>query len=128
MTWGMPIPGARQPRTWGHRSLLASARSICDQSTVKLRWKRPDGDVSTQEEIPFADRGGAFGSASADLRFTAAVAAFGMILRGSAEKGDATLPLVARIAGDALGPDAGGYRAEFLDLVRRAQSLREGQP
>ena len=43
-----------------------------------------------------------------------------MILRDSEHKGTATLPLVAEIAGTALGRDAAGYRAEFLDLVRKA--------
>ncbi|MEI8228323.1 MAG: VWA domain-containing protein [Planctomycetota bacterium] len=92
--------------------------------TVKLRSKRPDGDTSVLEEVPLADRGGAFERASADLRFASAVAAFGMILRSSEEKGDATLPLVAKIAAGALGPDNGGYRAEFLDLVRKAESAK----
>jgi Ca-activated chloride channel family protein len=46
-----------------------------------------------------------------------------MILRDSEHKGTATLPLVAEIAGSAMGRDAGGYRAEFLDLVRKAAGL-----
>jgi Ca-activated chloride channel family protein len=92
--------------------------------TVKLRWKRPDGDTSTLAEVPLADRGAAFDEAPADLRFAAAVAAFGMVLRGSDQKGAATLPLVAKIAGGALGRDDGGYRAEFLDLVRKAEAAR----
>jgi Ca-activated chloride channel homolog len=92
--------------------------------TVKLRWKRPDGDTSTLLEVPLADRGGAFATAPADLRFAAAVAAFGMILRESDQKGEATLPLVAKIAAESLGRDEGGYRAEFLDLVRRAEAAR----
>jgi Ca-activated chloride channel homolog len=104
-----PAPAAVDPQA--SRELL----------TVKLRWKRPDGDTSTLLEVPLADRGGAFATAPADLRFAAAVAAFGMILRESPERGDATLPLVARIAGAALGRDESGYRAEFLDLVRRAE-------
>ncbi len=94
--------------------------------TVKLRWKKPEGDVSTLDEVPLVDRGGAFEQASADLRFAGAVAAFGMVLRNSEFKGEATLPLVAKIAAGALGPDQGGYRAEFLDLVRKAEALRDG--
>jgi len=90
--------------------------------TVKLRWKRPDASESTGLEVPLADRGPAFDEAPADLRFAAAVACYGMILRGSDQKGQATLPLVARIAAAALGRDEGGYRAEFLDLVRKAES------
>ncbi len=91
--------------------------------TVKLRWKQPEGDTSTLREVPLAEKGGAFDAASADLRFAAAVAAFGMILRDSAHKGTATLPFAAELAGSALGRDEGGYRAEFLDLVRRAEAL-----
>jgi secreted protein with Ig-like and vWFA domain len=92
--------------------------------TVKLRYKEPDGSTSRLVEQPLADGGESFEAASADLRFASAVAAFGMILRGGEHLGDATLPMVARIAAAALGPDAGGYRAEFLDLVRRAESAQ----
>ena len=92
--------------------------------TVKLRWKKPDGDTSRLVEVPLAEKGGAFAAAPADLRFAAAVAAFGMVLRESEHKGTATLPFVAEIAGSALGRDAGGYRAEFLDLVRKAEAVR----
>jgi Ca-activated chloride channel homolog len=91
--------------------------------TVKLRWKTPEGDRSDLLEVPLEAAGGTFEAASADLRFAAAVAAFGMILRDSDSKGTASLPLVADIAGSALGSDDGGYRAEFLDLVRRAEAL-----
>jgi len=91
--------------------------------TVKLRWKRPDGETSTLTEVPLADAGAAFSSASTDLRFAAAVAAFGMILRDSRHAGTATLGMVSEIAGDSLGSDEGGLRAEFLDLVRRAGEI-----
>ncbi len=91
--------------------------------TVKLRFKKPDGRESVLREFPLGDRGGDFEAASADLRFAAAVATFGMILRGSDQTGSATLDDVARIAGHAIGHDDGGYRAEFLDLVRKAGSL-----
>jgi Ca-activated chloride channel family protein len=96
--------------------------------TVKLRWKRPDASESTGLEVPLVDRGPAFDEAPADLRFAAAVAAYGMILRGSEQRGEATLPLVAKIAASALGRDDGGYRAEFLDLVRKAESLGASLP
>ena len=59
-----------------------------------------------------------------DFRFASAVAAYGMILRNSVQKGDATYEMVSRIAGESLGQDDGGYRAEFLDLVRKAQNLQ----
>ena len=104
----------------------AAAAAALDEATsrelltVKLRWKRPDGDTSTLTEVSLSEAGPAFAAASTDLRFAAAVAAFGMILRDSSHAGKATLGMVSEIAGDALGADEGGLRAEFLDLVRRA--------
>jgi Ca-activated chloride channel family protein len=119
-TGAEPLKYQPQPAA-APRAEAAASRELL---TVKLRWKRPDGDTSRLEEVPLADRGGAFEEASDDLRFAAAVAAFGMILRNSEHRGEATLPMVARIAGGSLGTDAGGWRAEFLDLVRKAESLR----
>jgi Ca-activated chloride channel family protein len=98
--------------------------------TVKLRFKQPDGDTSVLREVPLAARGGAFTEASANLRFAASVAAFGMLLRESPFAGDATFAWVATTAAKALGTDAGGWRTEFLDLVRQAAALsaQQGPP
>ncbi|MGI9448301.1 MAG: YfbK domain-containing protein, partial [Pirellulales bacterium] len=91
-----------------------------DLLTVKLRWKQPEGSVSTLKEFPLADRGGAFEESSDDLKFASAVASFGMLLRGSKESGEMSYKKVGQIAGESLGPDPGSYRAEFTDLVRKA--------
>jgi Ca-activated chloride channel family protein len=90
---------------------------------LKLRYKEPDGQTSKLLEYPLKDRGGQFNTASRDLQFAAAVASFGMILRGSEHRGAANLAAVAEIASATLGNDPGGYRAEFVDLVRKAQGL-----
>jgi Ca-activated chloride channel family protein len=91
-----------------------------DLLTVKLRWKQPDGSVSSLKEFPLADRGGVFEEASENLRFASAVASFGMLLRGSKESGGMTYEKIGQIAGESLGADPGGYRAEFMDLVRKS--------
>ena len=78
-------------------------------------------------ELTARDGGGRFGRASADFRFAAAVAAFGMVLRNSPHRGQATLPAVEEYAAGALGRDPNGYRAEFLDLVRKARNLAPGR-
>jgi secreted protein with Ig-like and vWFA domain len=91
-----------------------------DLLTVKLRWKQPEGSTSQLAEFPLADRGGDFEAASTDLRFAAAVASFGMLLRGSDQAGSVTFAKTAQIASEALGDDVGGYRPEFVDLVRKA--------
>ena len=91
-----------------------------DLLTVKLRWKQPEGSVSTLKEFPLADRGETFEEASDDLRFASAVASFGMLLQGSKESGEITYKKVGQMAGEALGDDPGSYRVEFADLVRKA--------
>ena len=70
------------------------------------------------------DGGGSFESASTDLRFGAAVAGFGMVLRGSKHRGDFGLSDAARIAEGALGDDVGGHRRGFVTLARKAEALR----
>jgi Ca-activated chloride channel family protein len=102
---------------------LTEAAGSGELLTLKLRYKEPDGQVSKLLEFAHKDRGGPFNAASKDLQFAAAVASFGMILRGSEHKGGGTLLAVSEIASGALGDDPGGYRAEFVDLVRRAQGL-----
>jgi Ca-activated chloride channel family protein len=101
-----------------------AAEPRAESLMVKIRYKAPDGDASQLVKGGVVDEGLPFGSASRDLQFAAAVAGFGMLLRDSPHKGDLTFPAVLEIAGSALGPDPGGYRAEFLGLAKKAQSLR----
>ena len=89
--------------------------------TIKLRYKQPDGDKSRLIERSVDNRVIPWQRVSRDFRFAAAVAAFGMILRGSEHRGSATLELVRELATEGRGRDVHGYRGEFIDLVERAQ-------
>ena len=91
--------------------------------TVDLRYKAPDGDVSKLLSFPAIDDGRDFAAASADFKFASGVAGFGMLLRASPHAGSLTWPGLLEMAGGAVGADPGGYRKEFLELVRKAQSL-----
>jgi len=93
---------------------------------VKLRWKAPDGSASTERDVPFVDRGEGARGADQDWRFAASVAAFGMLLRRSPYSGDADWRMVLDLAEGGLGRDEGGWRREFIDLVRHAQTLSGG--
>ncbi len=86
---------------------------------VKLRYKEPDGESSRLIEQAVID---ADPSASTDLRFAAAVAGFGMLLRGSEHCGDLSLGDVLDMARGAQGEDVEGYRAEFIKLVEAVNS------
>lgn len=94
---------------------------------VKMRHKKPDGDTSTLRELPVTDPGRGYGEASEDFRFAAAVASFAMLLRESPYKGNATFAAVLELADAARAHDPGGYRAEFLELVRQAKTI-SGRP
>jgi Ca-activated chloride channel family protein len=63
------------------------------------------------------------GAVPDEQRFAVAVAAFGQRLRGEKELGDFSYADIARLAGSARGQDPQGYRAEFVKLVRTAESL-----
>ena len=92
--------------------------------TVKLRHKKPEGDVSELTEKAFTDNGSKFENAAPDLKFAAAVAEFGMLLRQSQYKGNGTLGAVIEWAQEGKGKDLAGYRAGFIEMARKAQSLK----
>jgi Ca-activated chloride channel family protein len=96
--------------------------------TVKLRHKKPEGDVSELTERSFTDNGSKFENAAPDLKFAAAVAEFGMLLRDSQFKGKGTFGAVIEWAQEGKGPDRAGYRAGFIEMARKAETLkpREG--
>ena len=94
--------------------------------TVKLRYKKPESDKSELLERAVVDDGKQFANASADFKFAAAVAEFGMLLRDSEFKGSGTLGAVLEWAQEGKGADTNGDRAGFLELVRKAQVLKRG--
>jgi Ca-activated chloride channel homolog len=102
----------------------ASSGAASNESfTVKLRYKQPDGDKSRLIETGVVDGGRSFAEASDDLKFAAAVAGFGMLLRDSPQKGTLTYAGVLEIAQPATKHDPGGHRREFLAGVQRAKEL-----
>ena len=91
--------------------------------TLKIRYKKPDGDSSTKLEFPITDTGGSFAAATDDFQFAAAVASFGMLLRDSEHRGNTSYAAVLEIAEGGMGRDLHEYRVEFLQLVKRARKL-----
>jgi Ca-activated chloride channel family protein len=91
---------------------------------VKLRYKQPNGDTSTEVTVPVTDRQMSLHEASTDFKFAASVAGFGMLLRKSQHVGtDFDISDVRRLAVEGLGQDKEGYRAEFATLVAKARTL-----
>jgi len=91
--------------------------------TIKLRYKQPDGTTSTKVEIPVKGKLQKFDDTPDDFRFAAAVAEYGMILRGSEYLDQGSLTDVLEMARGARGTDEEGYRGEFIRIVRTTESL-----
>jgi len=103
------------------RELEPAARD--EWMTVAVRYKAPDSDTSKRFEVPMAGRPHALRDASDDLRFAAAVAIYGMVLRDSSHGGQASLAMAKRLANGARGSDEKGYRAAFIDLLEATTLL-----
>jgi len=104
----------------------APASSSGESFTLKIRYKKPDGDVSTKLEFPIRDEGMKYAQADVDFKFAAAVAEFGMILRGSEHKGNSTFGAALELAEEGRGSAPHDYRMEFVNLVKKAMGLRAG--
>ncbi len=91
--------------------------------TLKLRYKKPDENTSRLISRVLKDNSIAIEKTSNAFRFSAAVAEFAMLLRDSEFKGEASYDQVLETAGHATGKDETGYRAEFVQLVKKAALL-----
>lgn len=91
--------------------------------TVKLRYKQPDGNSSKLLQKSVIDASNIFEGSSNNFRFAAAVAEFGMLLRQSDFKQNASFAQVISLTEQSMGKDTEGYRSEFLKLVKSSQLL-----
>lgn len=91
--------------------------------TIKLRYKQPHGDISKLIIHPVTDENIAVVNTSNNFRFSAAVAEFGLLLRESAYRQNASYQQVDELARSAKGDDEDGYRSEFIQLVNKASGL-----
>ncbi len=111
-------------RYQSERSSTAQAKAG-EWMTVKVRSKPADASRSELQEVAMRGVPLAIADASEDLRFAAAVAQYGMLLRKSEHAGNASFADVARQAKAARGADTGGYRREFEDMVRDTMRLAD---
>ncbi|MGW8205384.1 MAG: vWA domain-containing protein [Hyphomicrobiaceae bacterium] len=93
---------------------------------LKLRYKLPREDKSRLIEVPIrsADAVKSIDAASKDVRFAMAVATFGQMLKGGNFTGTVSYDDVIALATKAKGDDPFGLRAEFVNLVRLAKSVK----
>ena len=104
--------------------VVKSAGKTDEMLTIKLRYKQPDGDKSQLIERPVMDKVLDKKGTSDNFRFAAAVAEFGMLLRDSEYKKDASYAHAAKLAKGAMGKDENGYRRELVDMIETMGALQ----
>ncbi len=92
--------------------------------TVKLRYKKPDEEVSRKLEVSVLSKD-VDKNPSEELSFIMSVAMFGQLLRDSDFKGDASYAKVIELARKGLNDDPNGYRREFIRLVETVEQLEK---
>lgn len=91
--------------------------------TVDFRYKLPSSDVSQPIQLAIADNFNTFENASENMRFAAAVASFGLLIRDSEYKGSTSYEKILNWAKEAKTFDPNGHRTDFLALVEKAKKL-----
>ena len=97
---------------------------------LRVRYKLPGEDDSRLIEQPItnADAVDDIAAAPAETRWAAAVAGYGQLLKREPYTGDFDYADVIALAQTARGGDAFGYRAEFIQLARLAESAAALNP
>lgn len=99
------------------------AHFISPSVQVDFRYKLPDSEESTLIEHSIVDVANSFEEASDQMRFAASVASFGMNLINSEYKGESSYGQISEWLNSTNLPDEHGFKAEFKEIVRRADKL-----
>jgi Ca-activated chloride channel family protein len=97
---------------------VESSANSKELMTIKLRYKKPDEEVSKLIVHPLLDNIIVLSKTSDNFRWSASVAAFGMLLRESEYVKNFSYDEVVQMAQRARGEDAEGYRVEFINMVK----------
>jgi Ca-activated chloride channel family protein len=104
-----------------------SASKSKELMTVKFRYKKPDADISQLIVHPLIDNQLPLENTSDNFRWSASVAAFGMLLRESEYVKGYTYGGVLNLAQGARGTDKEGYRIEFINMIKSVNGLMAKQ-
>ncbi|MCK5703172.1 MAG: DUF3520 domain-containing protein, partial [Cyclobacteriaceae bacterium] len=107
-----------------YQSVYSQYNELNDElGIIKIRYKRPDERESKLIEAIVSSE--VSKTPTNDFHFSAAVAEFGMLLRDSEYKGEASYDHIIAAAGSSKGKDMEGYRSEFIRLVLLARELQK---
>ncbi len=96
-----------------------------DALRINCRYKMPNAQESAAFSLDLLAQSTDFEDASENMRFATSVAAAGLLLKESQNKGDLTWKQVVAWAEESKRFDPGKWREEFLDMAKEAKSQRE---
>ncbi|RAW02973.1 vWA domain-containing protein [Pseudochryseolinea flava] len=94
------------------------AKKSGELMTIKLRYKKPNEETSALMVHSLIDSDTELSRTSDNFRWSASVAAFGMLLRESEYVKNFSYHDVVELAQSARGKDNEGYRIEFINMVK----------
>ncbi len=97
-----------------------------DLATIRLRYKKPEGDKSQLIEQSIPKQTLTLAEFSEDFKFICSVAAWGMLLRDSEYKGKVDWKMIQKLAEAGKGDDKHGYRREFINMVKSSKNIING--
>ncbi len=119
--------GAGQTITALYEVVLNNGASLASKAgetfaTFDFRYKKSlnDESIPLKKTLSVADIYNN-NARSDDFYFAAGVAAYGMVLRKSVYKGDATISMARELVSGHIGKDPHGYRAELLTLMDKVR-------
>ncbi|MCA9714871.1 MAG: von Willebrand factor type A domain-containing protein, partial [Myxococcales bacterium] len=122
-----PVASTATPRRYQGVSAPTPHARGDELLQLKIRSKAPNGSTSVARSFIVHDRAVALSRSSNAFRFAAAVAEYGMLLRGAPTSARASFKQARELAGGSLGADPHGARKEFLELLDAAEQLQDQQ-
>lgn len=104
-------------------TVTSKAKQSSELMTIKFRYKEPQGSTSKLIVHPVIDDQKSLSETSDNFRWSASVAAFGMLLRQSEYVNSYNYTAVIEMAEKSKGHDSQGYRTEFVNLVKSVNHL-----
>jgi len=99
------------------------AKDSKELMTIKFRYKNPIENNSKLIVHPLIDSNVSLAKTSDNFRWSASVAAFGMLLRDSEYIKNFNYDAVVQMAQNSKGEDREGYRIEFINMVKSFGSV-----
>ncbi len=115
---------AEQPDDLKYTKTETSSNNYSGElATIKFRYKKPDGEKSIEMVQVIENKSLALEKASDDMKFSSAVAWFGLKLRDSKLIANKSSQDIAKLAKQGNSNDSEGYKAEFIRLVETSKQF-----